>query len=33
MFAVTQPVGSGWVGQPSMSLPPIETVTTLTWLR
>src|ERR1700759_2890140 len=33
MFALTQPVGSGCVGQPSTSLPPIEIVTILTWLR
>jgi hypothetical protein len=32
MFAFTQPVGSDWVGQPSTSFPPIEIVTTLTWL-
>lgn len=32
MFAFTQPAGLGLVGQVSTSLPPIEIVTTLTWL-
>ncbi len=32
MFAATQPVGSGLTGQPSMSLPPMEIVMTLTRL-